>query len=312
MAQSRVHKIFSGRKLLPEAEMRASMISGGSVTLAAKLQADHGWNGTSLLAAPIAVLEAGAVVDTHWALFGGLKDVSFSANLLWPQAEKELKVVVKIADLSMFTFGASPNLSQWLGREELEVFFTHTVVVPGQPGIASHVSFDQAGQHGAGEFSLRLLLTPKDHQGAGVWVAATPFSKAELVERLGANSNTHLTPHITLMVQELTPHLNIPKTGRCCYAMFSRQEQQEDGFGFGVLPWLDVTAEGEEDALCPDPDSLKEALLRFRRLSTTSATATTAASNSMEARVRGVLAAGGNICLKNGFSVPTLFRDIYF
>ena len=44
--------------------MRASMISGGSVTLGAKLQADHGWSGSSLLAAPIAVVEAGAVVDT--------------------------------------------------------------------------------------------------------------------------------------------------------------------------------------------------------------------------------------------------------
>ena len=100
-------------------------------------------------------------------------------------------------------------------------------------------------------------------------MAATPFSKGELVlvERLGANSNPHLTHHITLMLQELTPHFNIPKTGRCCYALFSRQKQQEDGFGFGILSWMDTTAEGEEDAMCPDPDSLKEALLRFRKKS---------------------------------------------
>ena len=288
MAQIRVHKIFAGRKLLPEAEMRSSMITGGAVTLAAKLRDDHGWNGTSLLAAPIAVVEGGAVVDTHWAVLGGLKDITFGANSLWPRAEKELKVIIKMQDLSMFTFGATPNLSQWLQRDELEVTFTHTVAAPGEPAVVSHLSFDQARQHGAAEFSLRLLLTPKDHLGAGVWVAASPLSKAELEARLGANANSHLTPHITLSVQELTSHPNIPKAGRCCYALFSRQELPGDGFGFGVLPWLDVTAEGEEDAVCPESEDLKEAILRFGRASTTAATATTAAS--LEARMAAVVA----------------------
>lgn len=45
-----LHKIFAGRKKVLENEMRASMITGGAVTLGLKLQQDHGWNGTSLLA----------------------------------------------------------------------------------------------------------------------------------------------------------------------------------------------------------------------------------------------------------------------
>ena len=126
MSQLMLHKIFAGRKKVPENEMRASMITGGAVTLGLKLQQDHGWNGTSLLAAPVAVVEAGAVVDSHWVVLGGLKDLSFSANLLWPRASKDLKVIVKLSDLSMFSFGKTPNLSQWLEKDELEVNFAHT------------------------------------------------------------------------------------------------------------------------------------------------------------------------------------------
>ena len=228
------------------------------------------------------------MVDSHWVVLGGLKDLAFSANLLWTRAPKDLKVIVKLADLSMFSFGKTPNLFQWLEKEELEVNYTHTVVAPGEPAITSHLSAEQAQQHGAGDFCLRVLLTPKDHLGAGLWVAATPYSRQVLQQRLGANYNTHLAPHITLAVQELTPYPNVAKFGRSCYAMFSRQEQAKDGFGYGVLPWIDVTAEGEEDASCPDPDDLKESLLRFMRASTTAATATTAAS--MEARMRAVVA----------------------
>ena len=61
------HKIFKGRKALPEEELRASLISGGVVALAEKLRIDHGWNGVSLLAAPFLTLEAGAGVDSYWA-----------------------------------------------------------------------------------------------------------------------------------------------------------------------------------------------------------------------------------------------------
>ena len=70
--------------------------------------------------------------------------------------------------------------------------------------------------------------------------------------------------------------------------MFSRQEQTRDGYSLGVFPWIDVTAEGEEDASLPEQDDYRESILRFLRSSTTAATATTAAS--METRVRAVIA----------------------
>ena len=66
-------------------------------------------------------------------------------------------------------------------------------------------------------------------------------------------------------------------------SLFSILEQPGDGFGFAVLPWLDVTAE-----VCPDSKELKEALLRLETASTTLATATAAAS--LEARIRAVVA----------------------
>ena len=91
---------------------------------------------------------------------------------------------------------------------------------------------------------------------------------------------------IVTQVHEMVPYPNT-KAGRAALALFTRQEQPTDDYGFGVIPWLDVTAEGEEDATLPDSDDLKEAILRFMRSSTSTATATTAAA--METRVKAVI-----------------------
>ena len=64
-----LNKIFKGRKKIPETELRRGLVSGGAVALAEKLRADHGWNGKSLLAAPMLSLEAGAVADSRWAVW---------------------------------------------------------------------------------------------------------------------------------------------------------------------------------------------------------------------------------------------------
>ena len=61
-------KIFEGRKCLDETEMRASLVSGGAVALGELLREKHGWNGASLLAAPMLTLEAGSIMDNNWAV----------------------------------------------------------------------------------------------------------------------------------------------------------------------------------------------------------------------------------------------------
>ena len=78
------------------------------------------------------------------------------------------------------------------------------------------------------------MVCPTSHIGASVWMAAHPAGKEELQQRLGANANSHITPHITFAINE---------------------ELASDGFGFGVFHGLDVTAEGEDDATCPDGES---------------------------------------------------------
>ena len=88
---------------------------------------------------------------------------------------------------------------------------------------------------------------------------------------------------------EVAPHgLN---AGRAGHVLFSHKELPKDGFGFGVIPWIDVTAEGVEEAMCPDSEDLKEATLRFLRASTTMVSTTTAAA--MEQRVVSLLAGQG-------------------
>ena len=81
----------------------------------------------SLLTAPIATLESGTIVDTHWVVLGAMKDLKFSGNNLWTGASKELRVTVNLDNLSMFTFGGATNVSHWLDRQELEVNYTHTI-----------------------------------------------------------------------------------------------------------------------------------------------------------------------------------------
>ena len=276
----KVHKIFNGRKQMPDDVMRAGTIMGGKAALAEKLKKDHAWNGRSLIAAPSAVLEAGAIVDNYWSILGELKDLSFGANLLWLKGNKDMKVNVKMEDLSMFDFKEG-NLSEWLDRKELEVVFSL--------GDGEEVSYEEvADKYGAMEFCLRLLVVPTSHLGASIWVGASPYSKEDLKNRLGNDASSHLTPHITLPIHEAMPH-GVTTAGRAAHAVFSRQELSSDGYGFGVYPWLECSAEGEEGVILPSSDEYKESTLLFLRQATASAVTTT--PKTMENRME-ALAAG--------------------
>ena len=276
------NKVFSGKKVIPETTLKQMVISGGSVALAEKLRQSHGWDSNTIMAAPIAVMESGVVTDNHWVLLGSLKPIKFSANSVWPEAPKDLRVIIDMPDLTVFTFAGSTNLSYWLDREELEVSYTHTVVErEAEQPIVNKISYDQAVTMGVGEFAVRAMVVPKDVKGAGIWIGAVPHKKATIQARLGDNTNCHRTPHITLQLAEVNP--SPLSKGRAVYAVMTQQEQAGEGFGFGVIPWLDATGEGVEDAIMPDSEDLRESLYRFMRLSATVACATTA--GSMEARL---------------------------
>lgn len=144
------HKIFEGKKTLPEAFMRKCMVSGGAVAISEKLVKDHGWDREKLMAAPVMVVEAGVVVDSHWCLLGKLKDMVFSASSIWAGADKKLKVTVRLDDVSVFTFSSSnttSNLSAWLDQEDLDMV-TFTLV--GQGGEPQVIDVNEAKQLGAG------------------------------------------------------------------------------------------------------------------------------------------------------------------
>ena len=265
---------------MPEDVMREGIILGGKAALAEKLRKTYAWNGRSLIAAPSAVLEAGAIVDNYWSILGELKDLSFGANLLWPKGNKDMKVKVKMEDLSMFDF-KDGNLSEWIDRKDLEVVFAL--------GDGEEVTYeDVTDKYGAMEFCLRLLMVPTSHLGASVWVGATPYSKEDLKNRLGNDASSHLTPHITLPIHEAMPH-GVTTAGRAAHAVFSRKELASDGYGFGVIPWLECSAEGEEGVILPSSDEYKESTLLFLRQAM--ASAVTTLPKTMENRM-GALAAG--------------------
>ena len=93
-----------------------------------------------------------------------------------------------------------------------------------------------------------------------------------------------------MQVGEVAPHHGV-NAGRAGHAMFTHKEMPKDGFGFGVVPWINVTAEGVEGAMLPESEDLKQATLRFMRASTTMVATTTAAA--IEQRVVSLLAGQG-------------------
>ena len=213
-------------------------------------------------------------------MLGALKDVVFAANLLWTDGKKDLKVVIKLEDLSCFQFGEA-NISRWLDREELDVTY---LLDNGEV-----IGYEEAKQYGVVEFCLRLLIVPTAHTGASVNVAAHPSTREALKTRLGDNANSPNTPHIVLQAKEASP--NGVSSGRAVHALFTRRELPKDGFGIAVIPWLDCTAEGEEEVIMPEGDEVKEATISLMRKSTASALSTTVAS--MEARIRALLEGKG-------------------
>ena len=131
------------------------------------------------------------------------------------------------------------------------------------------------------------MILPTSHEGASFWVGASPYSKEELAARLGDDATSHLAPHITLPIHEVMPH-GVAVAGKALHAVFSRQELAADGYGFGVIPWLDCSAEGEEAATMPSSEEYKEATLMFLRQSTANAMPTT--PQTIEARMVALVA----------------------
>ena len=70
-----LHKIFEGRKEIPESELKAGLVSGGVVALAEKLRTSHAWNGINLLAAPMLTLEGRRCCGQP---LGGLEKLCFN------------------------------------------------------------------------------------------------------------------------------------------------------------------------------------------------------------------------------------------
>ena len=82
--------------------------------------------------------------------------------------------------------------------------------------------------------------------------------------------------------------------GRAAYALFCHRELAS---GLGVLPWIDMTAEGLEDAMMPELDEVVSSTLSFLRNSTKVAPATIAAM--MEKRMNALVEGNSNSASKS-------------
>jgi hypothetical protein len=263
---ARVDKIFGGAKAVPEEIWREQMVAGGATTLADKLTSDGNWDATSLVVAPIITIEEGSIKGTRMILLGALEDIAVSANAVWAGANKQVKITIEMPDLTVCSFEEEQNnLSSWLERTDMEVKYTLHVPAKGEDEATEKIiTYEQACGHGVKDFCLRAAITPTSHIGAKITLAVSPYSKVQLKEKLGDSFNAHEVPHIAVQIKEKSPHSSA-KRGKAGYAVFSRREKAKEGYGFGIVPYLDVTTEGEEAATCPSSEALKEELLRFMR-----------------------------------------------
>ena len=98
---------------------------------------------------------------------------------------------------------------------------------------------DTASAKGVGNFSIRASLLPTTKEEVSFWIAVTPFSKADLVGKLGAIlASSPQVPSISLSITGVQPGA---KPAKLTKAALGVPEPEATDLGLGVLALLDIS-----------------------------------------------------------------------
>jgi hypothetical protein len=261
--------MFRGQKVPGQARMKSLTVTGGAVAIAAMLKEEMDWNELTPMAVPLLVVDsAGRIRSTRWTAFGALKTCAWSCSNIWENADKTVKLVLRINDLKEFTWPANSNISLWNDRSEMEVSFVRKV------GRETPVvlDWDQAREYGVGNVSFRCILIPTGPTESALWIAATTRSTAELRDIFtAANMSKPYVPRITMPMKSMETEENT--TGKAVLTKLMVPEEDGEEFGMGVLALMDITAgstggsqaPATPEAPLPSGEDYKEATLMFLR-----------------------------------------------
>lgn len=261
MAPRNLHPVFGGAGLPSLTVLKSLRVSGGAAALVDKLQQETDYDRMKVIAAGVITTDSvGNVKSTHWVTAGTLKTASTAANKIWPGANKDIQVIFRITDLTIFEFPACSNMSAWLDAYDVDARFA-------SKATKAHIDWEEARTRGVGNLSVRAVVVPGTHMEASVWISVIPMNLAELTDKVGTTTvNSPSIPHITIHVEEMEE--NAPSTfsnGRAVTATLVQQEMPQQNLGMGCLPFIDCTSSDDESQGLPEPAKYKEAALKFFR-----------------------------------------------
>ena len=258
---SNLDPVFKGKLPPTNQQLQALRVPGGSAALLDKLQKEIKYDRVKILAAGVVTTDQnGLIKSTHWTAMGAVKAVNLPAHRIWVDADKDVQVVLRFKDLTIFEFPASSNMSAWLHRSDLNIRFFNK-------SDKTEMDWDTAQAKGIEELSVRMVIVPGNPREASMWITVIPLSMDDLTIKVGQpEMNNPAIPHITLALEEMEENAATTfSSGKAVTATLIQQEQPNMGLGMGTMAFIDCTTSDSVDQGLLDPAKYKEACLKFFR-----------------------------------------------
>ena len=237
-------------------QLEAVSVQGGHVAVARALRETHGWDGNSIITAVQHRLgTAGNVECSSWLAFGSLKPFTVKASDIWETADKGLRVVFEVKDLTTFTFGPLNNFSNWARMGEVNPkFYT------GDRANRRTLTAIEALTEGAGDLACRIHIIPISTVEGKLWFSVIPMCLQDLEEVLPEIHTSNVIPTITFAVERSQRDEGRGKAAKTTLGV----REVGDSIGIGAMAFID-SVQVEQGAPALSPEVYKEATIQVYR-----------------------------------------------
>ena len=247
------HDVIKFREELSNDVIEKLLIDGGAEKVKESVT-NWGYSiENEIVAVPIMIVgQEGKLTGAKWQVVGGIKPKAVKAQQIWPEAEKDIFVEMKIEDLSIFNFhNKCRNVSSWLDSDTL----TWSVYKQKNKN-KTLVPVEEHQAAGIQKFCLRIGILPISGDTASLTLAFVPFSKEELKKCLPDSYSKTYCPQVALTLGS--------NNTRAVAIKFGIQEAIGSKTGLKVLPLLeDMRVEVEKTN--PVSMDIRKGLAKFLR-----------------------------------------------
>ena len=233
--------------------------------------------GLAFLSCLMGVTKQGTVEEAHWVAGGRLEEgIGFRAKNIFPLADAELYMEVRGA-LDAFEFPhTSSNFSGYLEAPTQLSVVTYFY----EEKKKEYCDWDKAKECGVTEFSVRLVVVPKDVNESFVQLAVAPMPLKHLQETYPEVYNAPYFPNT--MIRCTKARTKLPSHWGTKTSMLAKEVElvpkDVEGLGLGIKPFfygVDFDP-NEEEYYMPNYQAIKEALHSFMRAGAVPVARTTA------------------------------------